>query len=160
MYRWLSIRTVGRSVYMGGWQLLFSWSPQDDSQAVFRCLSINPQYIQFVEKGRNENAKLWIKTHLRQYINIRIIMYYEQNNEFVRNSSHCPDSSCTLCSFANCSAKSPFPVCFTACTTVFHVRGRSPVPSLRYSHFSTRSNMQESTFDLSLPIPSMMAGFT
>ena len=42
-------------------------------------------------------------------------------------SSHCPCSYTPCCS-ANCSARSPLPVCFTACTTVCHVRGRSPVP--------------------------------
>ena len=75
------------------------------------------------------------------------------------DSSHCSDS-CTPCRSANCCARSPLPVSFTACTTVFQVRGRSPVPSLWHNQFSTSCNIRAPTSGLSLLIPSMMAGST
>ena len=64
------------------------------------------------------------------------------------------------CCSANCSARGPFPISFTAWTTVFQVRGRSPVSFSRYSHFSTSCNIHAPTFDLSFSILSMTAGST
>ena len=75
------------------------------------------------------------------------------------DSSHRP-GSCTPCCSANCSARSPLPVCFTACTAVCHVRGRSPVPLSWSSHLSSSRKIQVFTSELSLLIPSMTEGFT
>ena len=78
------------------------------------------------------------------------------------DSSQCPDvyGSCTPCCSANCFARGPFPMLFTACTTVSQVRGRSPVPSSWPSHFSTSCNIQSPTFTLSLWMIFMMSGST
>ena len=74
--------------------------------------------------------------------------------------SHCQDS-CTPCRCVNCSASSPFPESFTACTTVFQVRERSPVPLSWASHFSTSCNIHAPTSDwLPLSMLFMMGGFT
>ena len=76
------------------------------------------------------------------------------------DSSHRPGSCYTPCCSANCSARSPLPVCFTACTTVCHVRGRSPVPLSWPSHLSSSCKKQVFTSKLFLLIPSMTEGFT
>ena len=59
----------------------------------------------------------------------------------------------------NCGGRGTF-ISFTACTTVFLVRGSSPVPSLLHTQSSTSCNIQSSASDLSSFILSMMAGST
>ena len=85
---------------------------------------------------------------------IHNIMHWIQHTQScILDSSHCPH-----CSF-NCSGRGIF-IFVTACTTVFQVRGRSPVPSLLHTQSSTSCNIQSSTSDLSSFILSMMAGST
>ena len=86
-------------------------------------------------------------------------LWTEQSISCMFDSSHCPDS-CTPCCSANCCARSPFPTSSTACTTVFQVRGRLPVPLSPPSHFSNSSNKHSPTFDVSLLILCIMAGST
>ena len=86
--------------------------------------------------------------------------YYKQNRmctSCMFDSSHCSDS-CTPYHCANFSAKHRLPVFFTACTTVFQVRGNSPVPFSWASHFSTNCNIRSPTFELLVAMLSMKAG--
>ena len=88
------------------------------------------------------------------YIYIHVILYaLDLTYTRILNSSHCPH-----CSF-NCSGRGTF-IFVTACTTVFQVRGSSPVPSFLHNQSSTSFNIQSSTSDLSFSILSMMAGST
>ena len=75
------------------------------------------------------------------------------------DSSHCPDSY-TSWHCANFCARDLSPAFFTACTTVFQVRGKSPVPLSWISHFSTSCNIRSLSFDLFFSIPSKMADST
>ena len=75
------------------------------------------------------------------------------------DSSQSPDSQTPYCR-ANFCARLCFPMLFTAWTTVFHVRGRSPVPLSCSSHFSTSSNIRLLSFELIFSILLKMAGST
>ena len=88
--------------------------------------------------------------------------YYKQNcvcTLCMFDSSDCPDSYTPYCC-ANFCTRGLFPMLFTAWTTVFQVRGRSPVPFSWASHFSTSCNIRSFSFDLSFSIPSKMADST
>ena len=111
-------------------------------QAVCRCQCVNHSNVERVGIKEAELQKRDIQS---------ACIYYEQYctcTSCMSDSSHCPDS-CTPCRCANCSANCPLPVCFTACTTVPQVRGKSPVPLSWPSHFSTSCNIRSPTFDLS-----------
>ena len=120
-------------------------------QAVCRC--------QRVTHSNVEKVGMSIQNYVQKEIYITM-QYYKQNcmcTSCMFDSSHCPDS-CTPYHCANFSAKRRLPVFFTACTTVFQVRGKSPVPLSLASHFSTSCNIRSPTFELLVAMLSMKSG--
>ena len=117
-------------------------------QAVCRCQCVTHSNVEKVGISMQNYKKIY-NHHAK---------HYEQNctcTSCMFDSSHCPDS-CTPCRCANCSANCPLSVCFTACTTVPQVRGKSPVPLSWPSHFSTSCNIRSPTFELLVAMLSKM----
>ena len=112
-------------------------------------------YLTVMYKSRHKHAELQKDIQ-------STCKYYKQNcmcTLCMFDSSHCPDG-CTPYCCANFCTRGLFPMLFTAWTTVFQVRGRSPVPFSWASHFSTSCNIRSFSFDLSFAIPSKMADST
>ena len=160
-YKIYIIIYIGKLVCVRSWQLLLISLVTDmiDSEAMCWCQCGNPKQCR---NSMNKHA-CRIAKQFRYTVSIHKIYTIRKvkklSTSCVFDSSHCPDN-CTPCCSANCCARSPFPVSFTACTTVFQVRGNLPVPSLWHNQLSTSCNIHAPTFDPSSLILSIMAGST